>query len=122
MALKKEKKKKKKSDIWLWHRRLGHASFGFLKKLFLSLFAKFDVSSFRCDVCELAKSNRASFPLILNKSPVPFMIIHSDVWGPYKVTTLGGSRWFVTFIDDCTKITSKSKVSLLFQKFHKNGS
>lgn len=70
---------KKKSEIWLWHRRLEHASFGYLKKLFPSIFAKFDVSSFRCDVCELAKSHRASFSLILNKSPVPFILIHSDV-------------------------------------------
>lgn len=28
---------KKKSEIWLWHRLLGHASFGYLKKLFPSL-------------------------------------------------------------------------------------
>ena len=74
-----EKKKKRKSEIWLWYRRLGHASFGYMKNLFPSLFANFDVSSFKCDVCELAKSHRASFPLTLNKSPVPFMIIHSDV-------------------------------------------
>ena len=52
-----------------------------MKKLFPSLFAKFDVSNFKCDVCELAKSHHASFPLTLNKSPVPFTIIHSDVWG-----------------------------------------
>lgn len=89
---------KKKSEIWLWHRRLGHASFGYIKKLFPSLFANFDVSSFKCDVCELAKSHRASFPLILNKSPIPFMIIHSDIWGPSKFATLDGSHWFVTFI------------------------
>ncbi|KAL6316022.1 hypothetical protein AAG906_015438 [Vitis piasezkii] len=36
-----------------------------------------------------------------------------------------GSRWFVTFIDDCTKMTwlclmkTKDEVNLLFQKFHK---
>ena len=66
---------KKKSEIWLWHRRLGHASFGYMKKLFPSLFVKFDVSSFHCDVCELTKIHRASFPLSLNKSPVPFMDI-----------------------------------------------
>ena len=71
-----------------------------MKKLFPSLFANFDVSSFQCDVCELAKSHRASFPLTLNKSPTPFMIIHSDVWGSSKFSTLDGSRWFVTFIDD----------------------
>ena len=116
---------KKKSEIWLWHQRLGHASFGYLKKLFPSLFVKFDVSSFCCDVCELAKSHRASFPLSLNKSLVPFMVIHSDVWGPSKVTTFGGSRWFVTFINDCTRMTwvclmkSKSEVNLLFQNFYK---
>ena len=95
-----------------------------MKKLFPSLFANFDVSSFQCDVCELAKSHRASFPLSLNKSPVPFMIIHSDVWGPSKFTTLDGSHWLVTFID-CTMMTwvclikSKSEVKLLFQNFHK---
>nr|CAN62086.1 hypothetical protein VITISV_035123 [Vitis vinifera] len=99
---------KKKSEIWLWHRRLGHASFGYLKKLFPSLFAKSDISGFRCDICELAKSHRASFPLILNKIP-----------------TLSGSRWFVTFIDDCTRMTwlclmkTKDEVNLLFQNFHK---
>ncbi|WJZ83066.1 hypothetical protein VitviT2T_002777 [Vitis vinifera] len=116
---------KKKSEIWLWHRRLGHASFGYLKKLFPSLFAKSDISSFRCDICELAKSHRVSFPLILNKSPFPFMVIHFDVWGPSKVPTLSGSRWFVTFIDDYTRMTwlclmkTKDEVNLLFQKFHK---
>lgn len=47
------------------------------------------------------------------------------MWGPSKIPTLGGSRWFVTFIDDCTRVTwlwlmkSKSEVNLLFQKFHK---
>ena len=80
-----------------WH--LGHASFGCLKKSFSSLFAKCDVSSFCYDVCELAKSHHASFLLILNKSPIPFMIIHFDVWGTSKVLTLGGSCWFVTFIE-----------------------
>ena len=83
---------KQKAEIWLWHHRLGHVSFGYLKKLFPSLFAKVDVSSFQCDVRELAKSYRTSLSLQLNKSTSPFMLIHSDVWGPSKVTTLGGSR------------------------------
>ncbi|KAM1062317.1 hypothetical protein ACFX2A_027225 [Malus domestica] len=53
------------------------------------------------------------------------MIVHSDVWGPSKVATLGGAHWFVTFIDDCTRVTwvillkSKSEVSSAFQRFHK---
>ena len=117
--------KNRKYEIWLWHRRLGHTSFDYFKKLFPSLFTKSDISSFCCDICELAKSHRASFPLILNKSLFPFMVIHYDVWGPSKVPTLSGSCWFVTFIDDCTRMTwlclmkTKDEVNLLFQKFHK---
>ena len=95
------------------------------KFFFPSLFANSDISGFSCDIYELAKSHRASFQLILNKSPLLFMVIHSDVWGPSKVPTLSGSHWFVTFIDDCTKMTwlclmkTKDEVNLLFQKFHK---
>ena len=100
-------KKKKRREIcdMVMASTSGACFFGYMKKLFRSLFANFDVSSFKCDVCELAKSHRASFPLTLHKSPVPFMIIHFDVWGPSKFATLDGLCWFVTFIDDCTRMT-----------------
>ncbi|KAJ9535774.1 hypothetical protein OSB04_un001074 [Centaurea solstitialis] len=116
---------KKELDIWLYHRRFGHTSFGYLKRLFPTLFEKCDVSKFHCEVCELAKSHRASFPLTLSKNTLPFMTIHSDVWGPSKVPTMSGARWFVTFIDDYSRMTwlcpmkSKDEVNVLFQKFHK---
>jgi len=109
----------------LWHRRLGHASFGYLQKLFPQLFLQLIVSDFKCDVCELAKSHRVSFLISMNKSPAPFMVIHFDVWGPANTPSLNGSRWFISFIDDHTRMTwiclmkSKSEVSSLFQQFHK---
>jgi hypothetical protein len=112
------------SEIWLWHRRLGHASFGYLQKLFPQLFLQLTVYDFKYDICELAKSHRVSFPISMNKSLVPFMVIHSDVWGPAN-TPLNGACWFVSFIDDHTRMTwiclmkSKSEVSSLFQQFHK---
>ncbi|KAI5323968.1 hypothetical protein L3X38_033041 [Prunus dulcis] len=77
--------KGERDKIWLWHKRLGHASFGYLKKLFPSLFFSLDVSSFQCDTCELAKSHRVSFPLSSNKSLVPFSLVHSDIWGLLKL-------------------------------------
>nr|CAN82774.1 hypothetical protein VITISV_026106 [Vitis vinifera] len=111
MAYRSEEEEKK-FEIWLWHRRLGHASFGYLKKLFPSLFGMSDISSFRCDICELAKSHHTSFPLILNKSSLPFMVKHSDLWGPSKVPTLSGSHWFLCLMK------TKNEVNL-FQNFHK---
>ncbi|CAL8988820.1 unnamed protein product [Prunus brigantina] len=113
-----------RDKIWLWHKRLGHASFGYLKKLFPSLFSSLDVSSFQCDTCELAKSHRVSFILSSNKSLVPFSLVHSDVWGPAKIATPAGARWFVTFINDCTRMTwvsllkTKGEVSSRFQQFY----
>ena len=61
----------------------------------------------------------------MRKSPTPFMVIHSDVWGPAKTSSLSRARWFVSFIDDHTRMTwvclmkSKNEVSSLFQQFHK---
>ncbi|CAL8995150.1 unnamed protein product [Prunus brigantina] len=115
---------KKTSEVWLWHRRLGHASFGYLQKLFPSLFSGLESSSFTCDICELAKSHRVPFPLRSNQSLIPFSLVHSDVWGPSKIPTPGGARWFVTFIDDCTRMTwvsllkTKGEVSSKFQQFY----
>jgi hypothetical protein len=112
------------AQIWLWHRRLGHPSFRYLLKLFPSLFLKNNVSSFHCDSCLLAKHHRTSFHPRFNKSSVPFSIIHSDVWGPSRVTNRSNTKWFVSFIDDCTRVSwvyllkEKSEVISIFQSFH----
>ena len=73
----------------------------------------------------MAKSHCVPFPISMNKSPIPFMVIHSDVWGLTNTPSLSGTRWFVSYINDHTRMTriclmkSKSEVSSLFQQFHK---
>lgn len=69
------------------------------------MFSKYKFSIFRYDICELAKCHCTFLPLSLNKSSYHFIIIHFDVWGLLKMSTLGGSKWFVTFIDVCTRMT-----------------
>jgi hypothetical protein len=32
-------------------------------------------------------------------------LVHTDVWGPTQVSSLGGSLYYVTFIDDATRKT-----------------
>ncbi|KAM1703262.1 hypothetical protein ACFXTN_026308 [Malus domestica] len=114
----------KTKTIWLWHRRLGHASFGYLKKLLPSLFSGISESDFRCNDCILAKSHRTSYHLSFNKRTVPFELVHSDVWGPSPIVTQQSLRWFVIFVDDCTRMTwlytmkQKSDVGPIFQQFY----
>ena len=110
-------------DIWLCHYRLGHPSFSTLKIMFPSLFQGLDIGVFHCDDCEFAKHKRVSFPISNNRMSIPFSLVHSDVWGPSNISNISGARWFVIFIDDCTRVScvyllkQKSKVSQIFQFF-----
>ena len=89
------------------------------------LFSDFSISNFKCDTCELAKSHRIPYLPSVNKSFEPFAIIHSDVWGPAKIPSFSSACYFVTFIDECTRMTwisllkNKSDVGTVFQEFHK---
>ena len=47
--------------LMLWHFRLGHPNFQYMKYIFPHLFTKVDVSSLACDVCIKAKQHRVSF-------------------------------------------------------------
>ena len=113
-------------QICLWHRRLGYPSFLNIKHLFPSMISQVNEAMFKCETCIQAKSHRASFPLSLNKNNnSPFSLIHSDVWGPAPHSDGSRIKWFVTFIDDCTRMTwlylmkYKNEVFNIFQVFHK---
>src|ERR1044072_7894907 len=115
------------SQIWLQHRRLGHPPSRMLKSLFPHLFSTLSVESFHCDVCQFAKSQRATYSPSDSRSVQPFDLVHSDVWGPSSISNISGAKWFVTFIDDCTRVTwvflmkDKSEVCQLFVTFFQNG-
>jgi hypothetical protein len=114
-----------KDDIWNHHRRLGHLSFKTLSHMFPSLFKNLNVEQFHCEICEFAKHHRVPFPISDSRSMSPFHIIHSDIWGPYNVPNISGAKGFVTFIDDCTRMTwvyllkRKADVSHIFPNFTK---
>ena len=113
------------NDIMLWHFRLGHPSFRYLKYLFPKLFMNKDPSFFKCEICELAKHHRVAFPSQPYKPSKPFSIIHSDVWGPNRISTLSNKRWFITFTDDHTRLCwvyllkEKSEVEQVFKIFYR---
>ena len=111
-------------QIMVWHCRLGHPSFSYLKNLFPMSFKKVDPSSFQCESCLLAKSQRKPYmpkPYYVSK---PFYLCHSDVWGPSKVTTISEKKWFVAFIEDHTRfcwvylMREKYEVERIFKEFY----
>ncbi|WJZ96954.1 hypothetical protein VitviT2T_015594 [Vitis vinifera] len=54
-----------------------------------------------------------------------FELIHSDVWGPSPVASIGGSRYFVVFIDDYSRYSwifpmkSRSEILSIYSNFAK---
>lgn len=92
------------SNFHLWHSRLGHVSVSRLKHLIslgsLGNLPSHDISD--CSGCKLKK--KVALPFNCSTSSIAlFDLIHSDVWGPAPVGTKGGSKYFVSFIDDYTQ-------------------
>ena len=73
--------------------------------MFPSLFLTKSIESFYCDVYQFAKHHRVTFPSNSNRSREPFALIRSDVWGPASIPNIIDKKWFVSFIDDFTRVT-----------------
>jgi hypothetical protein len=101
--------------------RLAHPSFHVLSLLFPS----YCKTSHECEICHLSKSTRLAFPISKSRATLPFEIVHSDVWGPASLESFDGYKYYVTFIDDFTRITFvyllkfKHEVFKCFEDFHK---
>ena len=76
-----------------------------------------------CEACQLGKQSKAAFPHDQHVSKEVLDVVHTDVWGPAKTTSMGGCRFYVTFIDDHTRkvwvyfMQEKSEVFTHFQSF-----
>ena len=68
-----------------------------------------------CESCILGKQKNVSF-LKTGRTPKAekFELIHTDLWRPSSVAFLGGSRYYITFIDDSSR---KVRVYFLKNKF-----
>ena len=59
----------------------------------------------------------------MNKTEKSLELVHTDLWGLSLVTSLGGSRYYITFIDDSSRkvwvyfLKNKSDVFETFKKW-----
>lgn len=108
----------------LWHRRLGHLNYVYMKMLQNGMATGFGKEKFPtepCISCIKGKQSRKPFPKCSQKRATEVLeLIHTDVCGPTKTTSVGGARYFMTFTDDFSRksfvyfLSSKDEV---FDKF-----
>ena len=88
-------------SLALWHAHLGHASSSRVQQLASrGLLSSVSTENFDCVSCQLGKQPALPFNTSESISTNIFDLIHSDVWGPSSVSSIGGSRYFVVFVDD----------------------
>lgn len=106
------------NNLNLWHRRLGHmavTNMHFMKNA--------SNLKLNCEVCAEGKHSRSSFPVNGSRASELLEVVHSDVCGPMSTLSLGGNKYYVSFIDDYSRMTkvymikNKSQVYDCFVKF-----
>jgi hypothetical protein len=75
--------------------------------------------------CQLSKQPALPFNNSESITFATFDLIHSDVWGSSPVPIVGGSRYFVIFVDDFSRYTwiylmkNRSEVLTIYRDFAK---
>lgn len=102
------------NSVSLWPQRFGHPFDIVLKVLKSDLCLCDNKGIGICDVCHKSKQTRELFPINDHISKQNFEFVHCDVWGPYRIPSHAGFRYFLTLIDDKFKVGC---VYLLKHKF-----
>ena len=110
----------------LWHQRPGHLNEHQLKEMVNQDLVKGveipkSTGISFCEKCVEGKMFRRPFKSVGEiRSTRKLQCVHSDVCGPMPVDSIGGKRYFVTFIDDytrCCKVYFMKNKSEVFNKF-----
>jgi hypothetical protein len=94
------------SELWKWHRKLGHLSFDLLSHLSkLNLVRGFPRLRFEkelvCAPCRHAKMVVASHPPLIDvMTGRPCELLHTDLVGPTRVQSVGGMWYVLVVVDD----------------------
>ena len=82
---------------------MGHPS---VQKMWSVIPIEPSISSLGCESCELGKHHHATFQSRVNsRNSSAYELVHSDVWGPSRVPSIKGVKYFLLFIDDFSHMT-----------------
>jgi len=95
-----------------WHRRFGHVSAKSLQDIKRkAMVSGFDVDMeskpTKCEECIQSKLVHRPFPAeATTRAEKPGELTYSDLWGPKRTQSIGGARYFMSFVDDYSRKTS----------------
>ncbi|GKC60823.1 integrase, catalytic region, zinc finger, CCHC-type containing protein [Tanacetum coccineum] len=96
---------------WLWHRKLSHLNFSTINDLtkhdLVNGLLKFKYGKDHlCSACKRGNSQKASYPpkvVLSNHSKLE--LLHMDLCGPIRVSSVNGKRYILMIVDDYSRFT-----------------
>ncbi len=90
---------------WLWNARMGHNNPKRLRSLSQRVNRLEQVNSPSFERFNFAKYNFSNMTQIVNRNAPKRILqrirkVHTDIWGPYQVSSIGGNTYFLSSIDD----------------------
>lgn len=119
----------KDNECFRWHQRFGHLNLQSLKQLqsqgmVNGLKLENIPDSLQCAVCMKGKITVMPFPKHSSTiSKELLSLVHTDICGPMRTQSMGGAKYFITFIDDRSRrifvylLKSRDEVFDVFVKF-----
>nr|GEV23416.1 uncharacterized mitochondrial protein AtMg00810-like [Tanacetum cinerariifolium] len=103
--------KASKTKSWLWHRRLSHLNFGAI-----SHFARHGLvrglpklkyeKDHLCSACAMGKSKKKPHkPKYKDTNQEKLYLLHMDLCGPMRVTSVNGKKYILVIVDDYSRFT-----------------
>lgn len=113
------------TDFNTWHQRMAHLNFNDLSKLkTMASGINFpDKNVEKCLPCLKGKQTRQSFGESETRASSLLELVHSDLCGPMETASIGGSKYFISFIDDFSRKTfvyfldTKTNIKTIFESF-----
>ncbi|GJU31648.1 retrovirus-related pol polyprotein from transposon TNT 1-94 [Tanacetum coccineum] len=100
-----------KTKSWLWHRRLSHLNFGAINHLARHGLVrglpklKFEKDHL-CSACAMGKSKKKPHkPKSEDTNQEKLYLLHMDLCGPMRVTSVNGKKYILVIVDDYSRFT-----------------
>ena len=116
-----------KINSHLWHQRFGHPA-NDVTSIMLSqanISCSVDSSSMICESCLKGKMTRLPFFPSVNRASEAFHKVYTNVWGPNPHVSISRYRYYVVFVDECTRycwiyplVNRFEFLSFLFNSMH----
>lgn len=87
-----------------WHSRQGHAPLPKLQSIYDLSIRSSNMMEI-CATCPMARFTKLPFTASESHENVAFALVYIDIWGPYRVPARAKYMYFLTTVDDFSRMT-----------------